>query len=200
MNFAHNVWYPQMKTNHTCTKMYFNFQKFIYCWQYPQGGDCYLRLGIFGNFAPGYLRLISGGILGSRKLPLLRKSYTHCMISNYQHTSVNWIVIAHNRKPLCSDLPFKMRWFRPSNPIKCVLSTVKFNKKCLLLLTTCFITQLECDCRSFYLSNERVHNLKFRFYHAAPFGCQTQTGMDIATLQGKNRIPQSSPWVTLSTQ
>ena len=48
-----------------------------------------VRLGIFGNFAPGYSRLISGGILGSRKLPLLRKSNTHCMISNYQHTSVN---------------------------------------------------------------------------------------------------------------
>ena len=87
-----------------------------------------VRLGIFGNFVPGYSRLILGGILGSRKLPLLRKSYTHCMISNYQHTSVNRIVIARNRKPLCSDLPFKMRWFRPSNPIKCVLSTVKFNK------------------------------------------------------------------------
>ena len=42
--------------------------------------DCILRLGIFGNFAPGYSTLISGGILESRKLPLLRKSYTHCMI------------------------------------------------------------------------------------------------------------------------
>ena len=44
MNFAHDVWYPQMKTNHTCKKMYFNFQKFIYRWQYPQGGDCYRKL------------------------------------------------------------------------------------------------------------------------------------------------------------
>ena len=94
-----------------------------------------LRLGIFGNFAPRYSRLISGGILGSQKLPLQRKSYTHCIISNYQHTSVNRIVIARNRKPLCSDLPFKMRWFRPSNPIKCVLSTVKFNK------IVCFCSQ-----------------------------------------------------------
>ena len=73
------------------------------------------------NDPRGYSRWISGGILGSRKLPLLRKSYTHCMISNYQHTSVNQIVIARNCKPLCSDLPFKMRWFRPSNPIKCAV-------------------------------------------------------------------------------
>ena len=57
------------------------------------------------------------------------------MISNYQHTSVNRIVIARNRKPLCSDLPFKMQWFCPSNPIKCVLSTVKFNKN------VCFCSQ-----------------------------------------------------------
>ena len=41
MSFAHDVWYPKMKTNHTCTKMYFHFRKFIYRWQYPQGGDCY---------------------------------------------------------------------------------------------------------------------------------------------------------------
>ena len=94
-------WFPRACIELNCT------QDFPHCVYYK------LRLGIFGNFAPGYSRLISGGILGSRKLPLLRKSYTHCMISNYQHTSVNRIVIARNRKPLCSDLPFKMRWFRP---------------------------------------------------------------------------------------
>ena len=32
-----------------------------------------LRLGIFGNFAPGYSRLISGGILGSRKIAFTEK-------------------------------------------------------------------------------------------------------------------------------
>ena len=101
-----------------------NLNSLISCREYSALGTVFLfslRMGIFGNFAPGYSRLISGGILGSRKLPLLRKSYTHCMISNYQHTSVNQIVIARNRKPLCSDLPFKMRWFRPSNPIKCAV-------------------------------------------------------------------------------
>ena len=42
MNFAHGVWNPQMKTNHVCTKMYFNFRKFIYRWlEYPQGSNCY---------------------------------------------------------------------------------------------------------------------------------------------------------------
>ena len=43
MNFAHDVWYPKMKTNHTSTKMYFHFRKFIYRWQYPQGGNCYRK-------------------------------------------------------------------------------------------------------------------------------------------------------------
>ena len=103
----------QTRVTHFIITMYRSSRHAIPRWR--------LRLGIFGNFAPGYSRLISGGILESWKLPLLRKSYTHCMISNYQHTSVKQIVIARNRKPLCSDLPFKMRWFRPSNPIKCAV-------------------------------------------------------------------------------
>ena len=127
--FSHNlyVFFMYKKTKFPCKFQNFppntNISPWISLPNYPFFPTMFtniLRLRIFGNFAPGYSRLISGGILGSRKLPLLRKSYTHCMISNYQcQYSVNRIVIARDRKPLCSDLPFKMRWFRPSNPIKC---------------------------------------------------------------------------------
>ena len=46
VNFAHDVWYPKMKTNHTGTKMYFHFRKFIYHWQYPQIKAAIVTVGL----------------------------------------------------------------------------------------------------------------------------------------------------------